>query len=384
MTTPPRLRVLHVIYKVQPTNGQFNEHCLPLADERDITVCSFRPSTLPIPPTIRAFEGDGTFVGGVRAMKRALSGEADGYDVVHVHAAQTAAILLVVLAASRRWALRRRAVYTVQNSYQNYRRRNRLLMALSFPWYPQVVFCSRSALESMPPLFRRLVRGRSHVVPNCVDLAAIDRALSAEDPAPVPARPGTFRVVAVGRLMPIKDMATTIRAVARSTVDPIELVVVGDGPLREELGAEAHREGIAERVSFTGLLERAAVYRQLATADAVVSASHGEGLPVAVVESLACARPVVLTDIAPHRELGEGFDGIRMFGIGDTDTLARHLVALAATPAAERDELGRAGRRHVEARYGLDAMHRNYEPIYSVAAGRPVTTLISGGPRSEP
>lgn len=377
-----RLRVLHVIYKVQPTNGQFNEHCLPLADRRDITVCSFRPSTLPIPPSIRAHEGTGSFRSGWRAMVAAVRDRE--YDVIHVHAPQTAVILLAVLATQRRWSRRSAAVYTVQNSYENYKRQNRVLMALAFPWYPQVVFCSDSARASMPKLLRRLIRGRSHVVANCVDLVAIDHALAADASPPVPRRTGGFRVMVLGRLMPIKDVATVMRAVATSEIDDVELVIVGDGPLRAELEATARRDGIAERTTFTGLVERAAVYRQLAASDVCVSASHGEGLPVAVIEALACACPVVLTDIPPHRELSLGLDAVRLFPVGDPVQAADHLRVLAACTPSERAESGRAGRTHVEAHYSLDAMHRAYEPIYSAAAGRSLTALDAGGPRSDP
>ncbi len=377
-----RLRVLHVIYKVQPTNGQFNEHCLPLAEKRDITVCSFRPSSLTIPPSIRSYQGTGSLRSGWRTMAAAV--RAHDYDVIHVHAPQTAVILLTVLAGTRRWKRRAAAVYTVQNSYGNYKPQNRVLMALAFPWFPQVVFCSESARSSMPSLLRRLIRGRSHVVANCVDLTAIDAAIRSGDEPPAPRTSDAPRVVVLGRLMPIKDVATVIHAVAAFGLDDLELVIVGDGPLRAELEATAAREHIKERTTFTGLVDRAGVYRQLAASDVCVSASHGEGLPVAVIEALACGCPAVLTDIPPHRELSEGLDAVRLFPVGNASAAAEHLRVLAALTVPERAELGGAGRAHVERHFSLDAMHRAYVPIYTAAAGRPFPTLELGGPRSAP
>ncbi len=369
MNDDARLRVLHVIYKIQPTNGQFNEHCVPLAEERAITVCSFRPSTLPIPPTIRAFEGSGSFRSGWRALVDAL--RSNDHDVVHVHAAQTSVILLAAMAVSRTWRFRRRAVYTVQNSYQNYKRQNRLLMALAFPWYQQVVFCSGSARESMPRWMMALRRGASHVVANCVDLSAIDAARESEVPAVVPTTPGRFRVVVLGRLIPIKDVATAIRAVAALPGEDVELVIIGDGELRSELDALVADLGIDKRVTFTGLLTRPEVHRQIATADAYLSASLGEGLPVAVIEALAGCCPAVLSDIPPHRELSAGLSSVQLFPIHNVPAATAALARLVDLDPADRAALGERSRHHVEQHYSLTAMHRAYEPIYDAA--RPPT-----------
>jgi hypothetical protein len=54
--------ILHIILALTPTNGQYNEHCLPMMDRRDVTICTYFRSVWGItpPPAITLFEGDDT------------------------------------------------------------------------------------------------------------------------------------------------------------------------------------------------------------------------------------------------------------------------------------------------------------------------------------
>ena len=137
-----RLRVLHVILMVGPTNGQYNEHCLPLMDVRDLAVCTFFPPQLVAPAPIAMFPGDGTIPGFVRALRSAM--DAGPYDIVHVHAPQSGALFPITLIALRRFRTARRSlVYTVQDSFYDYSLRDQSLMVASMPAYARVIFCSR-------------------------------------------------------------------------------------------------------------------------------------------------------------------------------------------------------------------------------------------------
>jgi len=355
-----RPSVLHVILKVQETNGQFNEHCVPLAAQRDITVVSFLAPTLTSPPSIEMFAGDGGLRSGWLALRTAL--RSAPHDVVHVHAPQTGILLLAALGPPP--SRRANCIYTVQNSYRNYRLRNRVLMVPILAAYPQVVFCSEAALDSMPRWLRWLVSDKAHVVPNAVDIAGIDRAMSGTGHH----QDGRFHIVVVGRMVPIKNMATVFEAVARTTAD-VDLTVIGEGPLRADLEAVVRgRPQLATRVRFAGLLERTDVHRSLAQADLCVSASLGEGLPVAVLEAMACRTPVLLSDIAPHREIHLERPELALVDCHDVDGFAAAIDALAKLPRDDRSALGQWCRQIVEDRFGIAAMHGAYAPIYAAAA----------------
>jgi glycosyltransferase involved in cell wall biosynthesis len=376
------LSILHVVAAVGPTNGQYNEHCLPLAHARRIAICSVTPATVTPPPEIALFEGDGTARGFARALRRAFA--AADYDVVHAHAAVAGAGLLAANVLARRSMSN--TVYTVQNCYRNYKLRNRVLLYLMFAAFARVVFCSNAVERSMPWTLRRLSRRKAAVVENAVDLARARRVASAA------AHDGAgFTAVSVGRLIEIKNGRTLLEAFDRSRRDDSRLVFVGDGALRGALRTEADRRALDGQVVFTGLVERDDVYRHLAAADVVVSASRGEGLPVAVLEAMACGRPVILSDIPPHREIAGGASFIGLVAPDDAEGFAGELRRFMDMSEEDRAELGERCRRLVEERFGLDAMHRSYVPIYAALLGRrarddgvAVAVPALGGRESDP
>jgi glycosyltransferase involved in cell wall biosynthesis len=353
---PRRLRILHVIMSIGPTNGQYNEHCLPMARRRTIGICCFYPPAVTPPPEIALFPGDGTFRGFLRALAAATS---YGWDVIHIHAPPAGLGLLVLFLARRRSMAG--TVYTVQNSYRNYRLRSRLLLYPILAAFARVVLCSRAALDSMPWLLRRIVQRKVSVVPNAVDLERIDRVLATLPPRPADA---PFTVVSVGRLIEIKDPETLLAAFARGATREARLVFVGDGPLRARLEREATRRGIADRVTFAGLVDRDEVYRIVAQGDVVVSTSRGEGMPVAVLEAMACARPVILSDIPPHREIVASEGVIPLVPPGHERGFAEEIRKIEEMSPLRRAGLGERCRRIVLRRYALPIMHHKLETIY--------------------
>lgn len=359
VTTSGRLHVLHVVVQAGPTNSQWNEHCLPAADRHVITVCSLLPSTVASDPRIRRYDGTGSRLGALRVLRSALRG--GEYDVVHVHAPSSAALLLGAAALGRRRV--DDVVFTLHNSWPNLRRRNRLLAALAMAVIPTAVACSSSAAASVPGWVRRLARRPMQVVTNGVDVERVARA--GEEHYLRPSNGAGRTVVTVGRMIPIKDQATLLTAFASASRPHDRLVVVGEGPLRAELEQLAGRLGVADRVELPGLLQRDDVYRLLGRADAYVSTSRGEGLPLSVLEALAARLPAVLSDIPPHREVAAATAAARLVPVGDARAFADALSRLLALPSEQRAALGRSARKAVTDAFSVHSMTDGYARIYA-------------------
>jgi glycosyltransferase involved in cell wall biosynthesis len=147
-------------------------------------------------------------------------------------------------------------------------------------------------------------------------------------------------------------------------------VFVGAGELADAIVVRADAQGLGDRVELTGLLPRDEVFRGCADADAFISASHGEGLPVAVLEAMAARCPAVLSDIPPHREIADGSDLVRFVRPGDIGGFAEELRRIRALGVVERRALGERGRAHVAARFSLQTMRSATDAVYREVAPR--------------
>jgi len=172
----------------------------------------------------------------------------------------------------------------------------------------------------------------------------------------------------VGRLEARKGTATLIAAAARLAkkgLSDLRVVVVGDGPLRDELPALAARLGISGRVAMLG--DRSDIPEILAALDIFVLPSRTEGMSNALLEAMATALPVVATAVGGNPEVvAAEMTGV-LVPVDDSMAMADAVLRLLTTPTLA-GELGGAARRHVEERYGARAMVRRLEAIYAAVA----------------
>lgn len=241
-----------------------------------------------------------------------------------------------------------------------------------FAGFQAIVCCGQSSYESFPKLYKRLAGRRLRVVQNGLDIARVDRIASRLPPRPTP--PNRFNITAISRLVAIKNPQAVVDAFYQS-IDQVRqngrLVYIGDGPLRDDLASRSRELGLENRVDLTGLIPRENVFKHLLDTDLFISTSRGEGLPVAVLEAMACRCPVVLSDIPPHREIAAGVDFIPLIQPDHTTGFARAISHFREMAPAERRAIGQKCRSLVEERFSLSAMHAGYDAIYAALARRP-------------
>jgi glycosyltransferase involved in cell wall biosynthesis len=152
-----------------------------------------------------------------------------------------------------------------------------------------------------------------------------------------------YVVLTLARLHPQKGHSYLLAAAAQ--VPDATFVLAGDGPLRAELQAQAHKLGVADRCVFLG--DRPDVPDLLAAADVLVLPSLFEGLPVSVLEAMAAERPVVATRIGGTDEaVAHELNGL-LVPPRDPTALASAIRRLQADPVLAR-RLAAAGRERVE------------------------------------
>ncbi len=147
-------------------------------------------------------------------------------------------------------------------------------------------------------------------------------------------------ILAAGRLVPEKDFATLIRAFARLKRPRAELVILGKGPERSALEAEARRLGVAERVALPGYV--AEPWQAYARAKCLAVSSRTESFGNVIVEAMAHGLPAVATACAgPVTILGAGKYG-RIVPIGDDVAMARAIEDVLDRPGDPAPRCARA------------------------------------------
>lgn len=172
-----------------------------------------------------------------------------------------------------------------------------------------------------------------------------------------------FVVGWVGRMTAVKrtdDVVRALRGLVDRGVDAY-LVLVGDGPDRDQLERYAHELGIVKRCLFVGYQQDVA--RFYSAIDALLLPSVNEGTPVSVIEALAAQRPAVATRVGGTPDvIRDGVDGF-LVEVGDADALSERLAELANDPE-RRARMGADGRERVLGRYAVERLVDDIDRLY--------------------
>jgi glycosyltransferase involved in cell wall biosynthesis len=173
-----------------------------------------------------------------------------------------------------------------------------------------------------------------------------------------------FVWLAVGRIAPAKDYPNLLRAFekVRACRSDALLWIAGEGVDAER--ARVHelsaRFDLVDSVRWLGL--RRDMPALLDAADAFVSASAWEGMPLAVAEAMAMEKPVVATDVGGVREL-VGDAGV-VIRAKDPEALAEAMLATMQRSEEEREQIGRAARERITRQFSVDAAADAWEALY--------------------
>ena len=197
------------------------------------------------------------------------------------------------------------------------------------------------------------------------ELIRIHNGIRIPDARPATAT-GSRRVVgSVGRLVEVKDYELFLATAAEiARVDPsVSFAILGDGPERASLVERAAALGLGARFTILPAVEDPLpFYRSL---DLYLNTSVHEGLPLSILEAMACERAVVAPAVGGIPEIvqgGAGGQGL-LSGARDPAALARCCLDLLADPA-RRAAMGRRGRERVRCEFSADRMARAYKATY--------------------
>jgi glycosyltransferase involved in cell wall biosynthesis len=192
--------------------------------------------------------------------------------------------------------------------------------------------------------------------PATVDGPAVRRELGIPLDAPVLGN--------VGRFSPQKNPLDWVRVAARVArkLPDCRFLLVGDGPLRNDVEALIEEHGLTDRFMLTGL--RRDVPRMLAAMDVFLLTSLWEGLPRVIPQAMSMCVPVVANRANGTVEaIAHGETGF-LAEPGDLDALARHCLTLLCDPA-QRHAMGERGRTFATREFDVQEMVARIDRLYN-------------------
>lgn len=296
----------------------------------------------------------------VRLMRLLRQGD---FDIVHVHS-QEASLMTRILA---RAAGMRKVVYTPQTidiRQEKWRGLYILVERFLARWTAKIVSVNerdRGRLISW-----KIPAEKVATIPNGIDLEAFHSPASLDSFRDrLGICPGDPLIMQVGRLSPQKDpLAFVAGAPAILRKYPqAQFVMIGDGPLKDAVLAQAQEYGVQSRVHVTGWLEDA--FRFMPAASVVTLTSRWEGTPYSLLEAMAWGKPVVATDVNGCAEVVMNRETGFLVPVGDSAQWAERVIDLLDEPELAQ-EMGRCGREYVEKNFSMREMIAKIERLYSL------------------
>lgn len=243
--------------------------------------------------------------------------------------------------------------------------RRRLLRRMAYASADRV-FCVSQELRQYYSRELGISLDSFDVIANGVDIRQFcpDPGVRQKRRAQLEIAPGTFVVGTVGRLDPVKDHRTLIRAAASAIAAGVNLhlVIVGEGSQRSVLENEVEAwPELARRTAFTGEVRNVAEW--LNAFDAFVLPSLSEGMSNTLLEAMAVGIACVATAVGGNVEVVENGRSGLFVRPGDVAGIRDCLVRLACVEEL-RHRLGWYARERIISEFSLDRALRRYEEMY--------------------
>lgn len=232
------------------------------------------------------------------------------YDIIHCHTPVGA--MLTRLAAKKARKKGTKVIYTA-HGFHFYKGAPLINWLVYYPvekWLSRYTDVLITINQEDYKRAKKFKAGKVYYVPGVgIDLekfnvGKIDKVKKREE---IGVKSDAFMLLSVGELVPNKNHEVVIRALSdlkkQNKLDAIEYVICGQGVYEKDLKKLAEELNVIDRVHFLGY--RCDIYEICNSADLFVFMSHREGLPVALMEAMACGLPIICSNTRGNTDLIE-------------------------------------------------------------------------------
>ncbi len=314
-------------------------------------------------------------------------------DIIHAHGTRAAFWLRAVLISLKRWfypqlnySLRSgrsryiKIIYTLHGFHiirKNFLIRWLYLIIERFlnKWV-DILVCVSEADQNLVLKHKTISENKIVVIKNGIDLKRFQISQQeVEDIKQNLELRNNFILTTIGRLHQPKDYFTILRAlkILISWIKNIKLLIIGDGPLRESLEKGVKNLGLKKYVKFLGFWEDIPVLINLS--DIIILSTKWEGLPLVPLETGACKKPIIASDVEGVRETILDKKTGYLFKSGSEKDLSEKILEVYQSEKL-RKNLGENAFKFVSENFDIKVMAEKYEKLYQTQMvslrGRPL------------
>jgi len=251
----------------------------------------------------------------------------------------------------------------VHSTYYGYKKRNIVIEKL-LSFFTDKTICVSEAVKRFVVEIEGIAEKKTCLIHNGVEIPGTFEADPSVNRNSFSFSEEDYVAITIASLTPNKGHRVLIDAIKiiSPKYNDLRLLIVGDGPLRDNLGAYAEELQLSSKIVFTG--QRDDINLLLKLADIFILPSmEREGLGIAIIEAMAVGLPVIGTRLGGIPEvIEEDVNGL-LFAPGNSEELAAAIEKLIAAPAI-REKMGRMGRGIYEEKFTAEKMITNIESLY--------------------
>lgn len=203
-------------------------------------------------------------------------------------------------------------------------------------------------------------------IPNGIDVKRFDKKPQRGTMPGYQKNPGEIVVGTLAGLRAIKNLPRLVRICAAAGKN-VRLVIVGEGPEKETIMAEARRCDMQDRILMPGFMADPA--RFVGLFDIFALSSDSEQFPISLIEAMAAGLPIVSTDVGDVKSMVSQANAGFIKPVDDEEALAKALVTLTQHTQL-REDIGAQNRMKAKAEYNEGKMLGRYSLLYGHALGR--------------
>jgi len=352
------MKLLRLANTVNPTSAPYNQFSLGLKDSIDQTFCSLFRNEIEFDDDITGCNANGSVFKMIKLVRKLIS--KNKYDLIHIHSGLTGLIFFIALIPIR-ISLINKTVFTLHNSWNVLKFRNQLLNFFVMLLAKKICTCGQSSLDSIPWAIKLCIGHKTIAVVNGFDNYRVDRVERDSNKDHYFENSG-LKIVCVGALNPTKNQIALLKALESYSIDG-EIIFLGDGTKKQALIDFADTLNNPCKITFKGRVSRDIAIEHMLQADISISLSRGEGLPIAVLESMYAGCFLILSNIPPHKEIAPPSGRCIYVDNSNIDNIIEALDYVGKYVEQIREE------RHISKRYSIknfsvNKMLAEYRKVY--------------------